>query len=92
MYAIKPLQVFLVDIHLNMLTAFSLSMCTQGRHDNCCSDQVERECIFTSMPSRRQTDDQETMSNGQAMTMTEVEELGSWETTFELGTVAFPAK
>jgi len=44
------------------------------------------------MPSRRQADDQETMSNRQTMAKIEAEELGSWETTFELGTVAFPTK
>jgi len=30
------------------------------------------------------------MSGRQAMAKTEAEELGLWETTFELGTVAFP--
>ena len=44
------------------------------------------------MPSRRRTDDQETMSGRQAGLMTDAEDLGSWETTFELGTVAFPTK
>ena len=44
------------------------------------------------MPSRVRNDDQGTMSNREAMAMTETEELGSWETTFELGTVAFPTK
>lgn len=43
------------------------------------------------MPSRGRNDDQGTMSNRQAMAMTEVE-LGSWETTFELGNAAFPTK
>ena len=43
------------------------------------------------MPSRRRNDDQGTISNRQAMAMTEAE-LGSWETTFELGTAAFPTK
>lgn len=63
----------------------------EGRRGNCCSDQVERECIFTSMPSRGRNDDQGTMSNRQAMAMTEAE-LGSWETTFELGTATFSTK
>ena len=44
------------------------------------------------MPSRGRNDDQGTMSCREAMALTEIEELGSWETTFELGTVAFPTK
>ena len=44
------------------------------------------------MPSGGRNDDQGTMSCREAMALTETEELGSWETTFELGTVAFPTK
>lgn len=46
------------------------------------------------MPSGRQTDGYEAMSNRQAVpiAMNDEERLGSWEATFELGTAVYPAK
>jgi len=44
------------------------------------------------MSSRRQTDDQETISGRKATAMTDALDLGSWGTTCELGIVTFPKK